>query len=108
MEHVFPKRAYKTQKNYIQNICKPLLNDYLEFFPVPDRVTATRIIREKFVDVLEDGVPYQWKLDFKKEGFDLSSSTLKEFLDVYVCLEEAELQNPRKKRIAHAIKEHDK
>ena len=23
-EHVFPKKAYKTQKKYIQNICKPL------------------------------------------------------------------------------------
>eukprot|EP00957_Ditylum_brightwellii_P026218 1982550-Ditylum_brightwellii.AAC.1 len=23
-EHVFPKKAYKTQKKYTQNICKPL------------------------------------------------------------------------------------
>eukprot|EP00957_Ditylum_brightwellii_P137099 10453554-Ditylum_brightwellii.AAC.1 len=22
-DHVFPKKAYKTQKKYIQNICKP-------------------------------------------------------------------------------------
>eukprot|EP00957_Ditylum_brightwellii_P175759 13383452-Ditylum_brightwellii.AAC.1 len=48
-EHVFPKKAYKMQKKYIWNICKPLvlesqewisrmieLNDSLEFFPVPD------------------------------------------------------------------------
>eukprot|EP00957_Ditylum_brightwellii_P045384 3440274-Ditylum_brightwellii.AAC.1 len=69
MEHVFPKKAYKTQKKYIQNIRKPLvlgsqewilrminLNNYLEFFPVPDRVTNTKIAREEFVDVLEDGV----------------------------------------------------
>eukprot|EP00957_Ditylum_brightwellii_P097900 7456153-Ditylum_brightwellii.AAC.1 len=61
------------------------LNDYLEFFPVPDG----------------------WKLEFEKEGFDLSSSTLKEFLDVCVCLEEAELQKLLKKKIAHSIKEHD-
>ena len=58
--------------------------------------------------MLEDGVLYQWKLEFKKEGFDPSSSTLKEFLGVCVCLEEAELQKPLKKRIAHAITEHDK
>eukprot|EP00957_Ditylum_brightwellii_P038815 2933650-Ditylum_brightwellii.AAC.1 len=57
------------------------LNDFLEFFPVPDGVTTTKIPREEFVSVLEGGVPYQWKLEFKKEGFDLSSSTLKEFLD---------------------------
>eukprot|EP00957_Ditylum_brightwellii_P090807 6914687-Ditylum_brightwellii.AAC.1 len=57
--------------------------------------------------MLEDRVPYQWKLEFEKEGIDLSSSTLKESLDMYVRLEEAELQKPLKKKIACAIKEHD-
>eukprot|EP00957_Ditylum_brightwellii_P097038 7389580-Ditylum_brightwellii.AAC.2 len=75
-------------------------NSYLEFFPVPDSVTATKIAREEFVDVREDRVMYQWKLEFEKEGFDSSSSMLTEFLDVYVHLEEAELQKPLKKRIA--------
>eukprot|EP00957_Ditylum_brightwellii_P155221 11817266-Ditylum_brightwellii.AAC.1 len=64
------------------------LNDYLEFFPVPDGVTATKIAHEEFVDILKDRVPYQWKLEFEKEGFDLSSSMLKEFLDMCVRLEE--------------------
>eukprot|EP00957_Ditylum_brightwellii_P067965 5160159-Ditylum_brightwellii.AAC.1 len=72
MEHVFPKKAYKMQKKHIWNICKPLrfgsrewiswmikLNDYLEKFPVPDRVTAKEISREEFVDLLEDGIPFQ-------------------------------------------------
>eukprot|EP00957_Ditylum_brightwellii_P097178 7400878-Ditylum_brightwellii.AAC.1 len=58
-EHVFPKKAYKTQKQYIRNIRKTLrfgswewilrmikLNDYLEKFPVPDGVTAKKISRE--------------------------------------------------------------
>eukprot|EP00957_Ditylum_brightwellii_P028476 2150464-Ditylum_brightwellii.AAC.1 len=80
MEHIFPKKAYKMQKKYIRNIRKPLrlgsqewisklikLNDYLEFFPVLDGVTTTKIALEEFVNVLEDGVPYQWKLEFKKE-----------------------------------------
>eukprot|EP00957_Ditylum_brightwellii_P033670 2551909-Ditylum_brightwellii.AAC.1 len=67
------------------------LNDYLVHFPVPDRVTATKISCKEFVDVLEDGILYQWKLKFKKEGFNSSSSMLKEFLDMCVCLEEAEL-----------------
>eukprot|EP00957_Ditylum_brightwellii_P119610 9125983-Ditylum_brightwellii.AAC.1 len=57
------------------------LNNYLESFPVPDGVTATKIAQEEFIDVLEDRVPYQWKLEFKKESFDSSSLTLKEFLD---------------------------
>ena len=116
-EHVFPKKAYKTQKKYIRNIHKPLaygarewilrmikLNNYLEKFPVPDGVTAEKISREEFLDALEDGVPYQWKMEFEKEGFDSSSSTLKEFLDVCVRLEEAELQKPLKKRIARAAR----
>eukprot|EP00957_Ditylum_brightwellii_P011975 903370-Ditylum_brightwellii.AAC.1 len=108
------------QKKYLWNIRKPLvlgyckwvsrmikLNDYLEFFPIPDSVTTTKIAREEFVDVLEDRVPYQWMQEFKKEGFDLNSSTLKEFLDVCVHLEEAEVQKLLKKKIACAIKEQD-
>eukprot|EP00957_Ditylum_brightwellii_P041909 3174290-Ditylum_brightwellii.AAC.1 len=117
---MFPKKAYKMQKKYIRDIRKPLvlgsckcilrmikLNDYLDFPPVPDGVTATKIAREEFVDVLEDRVPCQWKLEFKKEGFDLSSFTLKEFLDICIRLEEAELQKPLKKKIARVIKEYD-
>eukprot|EP00957_Ditylum_brightwellii_P132054 10068369-Ditylum_brightwellii.AAC.1 len=91
-KNVFPKKTYETQKMY---------------FPMPDGVTATKIACKEFVDVLEDGVLYQWKLEFEKEGFDLSSSKLKEFLGVCVCLEEAELQKLLKKKIACAIKEHD-
>eukprot|EP00957_Ditylum_brightwellii_P122825 9366566-Ditylum_brightwellii.AAC.1 len=36
-----------------------------------------------------------------------SSSMLKEFMGVCVCLEEAELQKPLRKKIACANKEHD-
>eukprot|EP00957_Ditylum_brightwellii_P152149 11584393-Ditylum_brightwellii.AAC.1 len=74
-KHVFPKKANKTQKNYIQNICKPVrlgsckwilrmikLNDYLVHFLVTDRVTAAKISCKEFVDILEDGIQYQWKL----------------------------------------------
>eukprot|EP00957_Ditylum_brightwellii_P018720 1406517-Ditylum_brightwellii.AAC.1 len=84
------------------------LNNYLVQFPVPDRVTAMKISCDKFVDILGDGIPYQWKLEFEKEGFNSRSSMLKEFLDVCVCLEEAELQKLLRKKIACAEKEHDK
>eukprot|EP00957_Ditylum_brightwellii_P081981 6233852-Ditylum_brightwellii.AAC.1 len=60
------------------------LNDYLVHFLVPDGVTATKISCEEFIDILEDGILYQWKLEFEKEGFNLSSSMLKEFLEVCV------------------------
>eukprot|EP00957_Ditylum_brightwellii_P035837 2716498-Ditylum_brightwellii.AAC.1 len=85
-KHTFPKKAYKTQK----------------------RVIATKISCKEFVDILEDRNPYQWKLQFKKEGFDLSSSMLKEFLDLCINLEEAKLQKQLRKMIACAKKEHDK
>eukprot|EP00957_Ditylum_brightwellii_P200094 15253391-Ditylum_brightwellii.AAC.1 len=117
IKDVLPKKVYKTQKKYIRNIRKPLLlrscrwisrmfklNDYLVHFPVPDGVTATKISLEEFVDVLEDRIPYQWKLEFKKEGFDSSPSTLKEFLGVCTHLEEVEMQKPLKKKIACAVK----
>eukprot|EP00957_Ditylum_brightwellii_P130593 9961692-Ditylum_brightwellii.AAC.1 len=117
---MFPKKAYKKQKKYIWNSRKPLvlgshewisrmikLNDYLEFFPVLDGVSTTKIAHEEFINVLEDGVLYHWNLEFEKEGFDSSSSTLKDFLGVCIRLEAAELQKPLKKKIAHAIKEHD-
>eukprot|EP00957_Ditylum_brightwellii_P043060 3262386-Ditylum_brightwellii.AAC.1 len=107
------------QKKYIQNIRKPLrlgshkwilqmikLNHYLVHLMVPDRVTATKISCKEFIDALEDGILYQWKLEFEKEGFDSSSSALKEFLDVCVCLEKAELQKPLRKMRAHTKKEH--
>ena len=75
---------------------------------VPDRVTAMKISCKEFVGVLEEGIPYQWKLEFEKDGFDLSFSMLKEFLDMCVPLEEAELQKLLRKMIACAKKEHDK
>eukprot|EP00957_Ditylum_brightwellii_P081086 6166983-Ditylum_brightwellii.AAC.1 len=68
------------QKKYIQNICKPLklgsrkwilqmikLNGYLVHFLVPGGVTTMKISCEEFADILEDRIPYQWKLEFKKE-----------------------------------------
>eukprot|EP00957_Ditylum_brightwellii_P048105 3651701-Ditylum_brightwellii.AAC.1 len=80
------------------------LNDYLVYFHVPDRVTTNKISCEEFVGVLKAGTPYQWKLEFKKEGFALSLASLKDFLDVCVCLEEAELQKLLGKKIACAKK----
>eukprot|EP00957_Ditylum_brightwellii_P128071 9767596-Ditylum_brightwellii.AAC.1 len=52
---------------------------------------------------------YQWcKVEFEKEGFNSSSSTLKEFLDMCGHLEETEMHKSIAKKIAHAQKDHDK
>eukprot|EP00957_Ditylum_brightwellii_P067668 5136184-Ditylum_brightwellii.AAC.1 len=84
------------------------LNDYFVNFPVPQGVKAIKLSHEEFVNVLEDGIPFQWKLEFEKESFGLSSATLKKYLDACVCLEEAEMHKPHAKKIACAKKEHDK
>eukprot|EP00957_Ditylum_brightwellii_P108574 8281007-Ditylum_brightwellii.AAC.1 len=74
------------------------LNDNLVNFPIPEGMNATKLSQEEFVDVLEDGIPLKWKLEFEKKGHDLSSATIKEFLDVCMHLEEAELHKPLSKR----------
>eukprot|EP00957_Ditylum_brightwellii_P028224 2131649-Ditylum_brightwellii.AAC.2 len=53
------------------------VNDYLVHFPALDRVTTIKISREEFVDILEDGILYQWKLEFERERFDSSLAILK-------------------------------
>eukprot|EP00957_Ditylum_brightwellii_P161540 12299753-Ditylum_brightwellii.AAC.1 len=80
------------------------LNDYLVDFPVPEGMITTKISCKEVVDILEDGIPYQWKLQFEKEVFNSSSSTLKKFLDVCICLEEVEIHKPLTKKIACAKK----
>eukprot|EP00957_Ditylum_brightwellii_P131996 10064480-Ditylum_brightwellii.AAC.1 len=60
------------------------LNNYLVNFPVPKGMTATKISCKEFLDILEDGIPFQWKLELEKESFNSSSATLKEFFDVYI------------------------
>eukprot|EP00957_Ditylum_brightwellii_P095284 7257299-Ditylum_brightwellii.AAC.2 len=76
-------------------------------FPVPEGVMAAKILRKEFVDILEDGILFWWKVEFKKEGFDLSSTMLKAFLDTCMHLEEAEMYKPLAKKIACAKKEHE-
>eukprot|EP00957_Ditylum_brightwellii_P009095 687687-Ditylum_brightwellii.AAC.1 len=49
-----------------------------------------------------------YKLEFNKEGFGSRSSTLEEFLDTCVYLEEAEIHKPIAKKTAIAQKDHDK
>jgi hypothetical protein len=84
------------------------LNDYLANFLIPEKVEATKLSYKDFIDTLEDGTPLQWKLEFKKEGFNLSSAMLTKLLDVCVHLEEAKLHKPLAKKIACNKKDHDK
>eukprot|EP00957_Ditylum_brightwellii_P055014 4170198-Ditylum_brightwellii.AAC.1 len=59
---------------------------------MPEGGTVTKFLQEEFVNILEGRIPLQWKLEFEKEGLNLSFVTLKVFLDICMLLEEAELQ----------------
>eukprot|EP00957_Ditylum_brightwellii_P133406 10170988-Ditylum_brightwellii.AAC.1 len=77
-----------------------MLNDYLVDFSIPEGVTTTKFSSKEFVNVLEDGIPFQWKLEFEKKGFNSSSAMLKAFLDTCMCLEEAKMHNLTATKIA--------
>eukprot|EP00957_Ditylum_brightwellii_P189190 14400700-Ditylum_brightwellii.AAC.2 len=83
------------------------LNDYLVNFPLIEGVTPTKISCKDFTDILEDGILFQRKLEFEKEGFNSSSDMLKDILDMCMQLEEAKMHKPLVKKIAHAKKEND-
>eukprot|EP00957_Ditylum_brightwellii_P020830 1570850-Ditylum_brightwellii.AAC.1 len=97
--------AYLSLKSLLKGNALQVFQNKEASQEVKDSVALTKCL----ADVTKHyGIPYQWKLDFEKEGFDSSASMLKEFLDMCVHLEEAELQKPLRKTIACARKEHDK
>eukprot|EP00957_Ditylum_brightwellii_P201434 15325622-Ditylum_brightwellii.AAC.1 len=65
-KHIFPTKAYKLQKKCICNILKTLRLGPVNF-PMLEGLEATTFLQEEFVDILEDGIPLQWKLEFEKE-----------------------------------------
>eukprot|EP00957_Ditylum_brightwellii_P102362 7802372-Ditylum_brightwellii.AAC.1 len=56
------------------------LNAYLDKLPVPEGVTAMKLSWKKLVNVLDDGVLLQWKLDFKSNVLTQALPPLKSFL----------------------------
>eukprot|EP00957_Ditylum_brightwellii_P081284 6183228-Ditylum_brightwellii.AAC.1 len=117
---VFPNKAYKLQKWYIQHMMhKPRhnpvykwiarvvkLNNYLVEFLMPTGVEARKLEQEELLEVLENRIPISWKFQMDKEGFNMSSSTLKEFTKTCVCYKECKLKVTKK--ISAACKSHSK
>eukprot|EP00957_Ditylum_brightwellii_P040042 3030333-Ditylum_brightwellii.AAC.2 len=82
------------------------LNDYLTEFPMPMGVKAKKLEQEELLEVLENRIPTSWTFQTDKEGFDASSSTLKDFTKTCVYYEECEPKMMKKKSAAH--KSHSK
>eukprot|EP00957_Ditylum_brightwellii_P105288 8026230-Ditylum_brightwellii.AAC.1 len=70
-------------RKWIARVVK--LNNYLMEFPIPTGVEAKKLEQEELLEVLENGIPTLWRFQMDKEGFDVSSSTFKEFTKTCVC-----------------------
>eukprot|EP00957_Ditylum_brightwellii_P171317 13041522-Ditylum_brightwellii.AAC.1 len=81
---VFPNKVYKLQKGVVK------LNNHLAELPMPARVEAKKLEQEELLEVLENKIPTSWNFQIDKEGFDASSSTLKDFTKLCVCYKECE------------------
>jgi hypothetical protein len=87
---VFPNKAYKLQKRYVQHmtyrpryiyVCKWIaiiikLNNYLTEFPTPIGIVTKKLEDEEILEVLENKIPTSWKFQMDKEGFNASSRTI--------------------------------
>eukprot|EP00957_Ditylum_brightwellii_P162660 12386501-Ditylum_brightwellii.AAC.1 len=117
---VFPKKAYKLQKRYIEHmmhksshisICKWIYrdvksNNYLTEFHTPTRVEARKLEPKELLEVLKNGIPTTWKFQMDKEGFNVSSSMLKEFMETCVCYNKCKANTSEK--TSTACKSHSK
>eukprot|EP00957_Ditylum_brightwellii_P103476 7884518-Ditylum_brightwellii.AAC.1 len=63
------------------------LNNYLTEFPTPTGVEAKKLEPKELLEVLENRIPTTWKFQMDKEGFDASSSTLKDFMETCIRYE---------------------
>eukprot|EP00957_Ditylum_brightwellii_P212028 15366878-Ditylum_brightwellii.AAC.1 len=115
MVHVFPNKAYKLQKWYIWYMmhnprhvttCKWIasvinLKNYIMEFPMPAGVEARKMDQEEILEVLENRIPISWKFQIDKEGFNASSSTIKEFTKTCICYKEYKPKMSEKQSVAH-------
>eukprot|EP00957_Ditylum_brightwellii_P126900 9673443-Ditylum_brightwellii.AAC.1 len=65
------------------------------------RVVPRKLDSEKLLEVLENRIPTLWKFQMDKEGFDASSSTIKEFTEMCVQYKECESAMQEKLAITH-------
>eukprot|EP00957_Ditylum_brightwellii_P102122 7784768-Ditylum_brightwellii.AAC.1 len=117
---VFPNKAYKLQKQYIRHmmhkprhisVCKWIsrvvkLNNYLMEFHTSTGVEARKLEPDKILEVVENGIPTTWNFKIDKEGFDVSSRTLKDFMETCVHYKECKPKTPKK--TSTACKSHSK
>eukprot|EP00957_Ditylum_brightwellii_P070270 5337974-Ditylum_brightwellii.AAC.1 len=70
-------------------------------FPMPAGIAAKKLEDEKILEVLENRISTSWKFQMDKEGFDMSSSTIKQFTETCVCYEECKPKKTNENSAAH-------
>eukprot|EP00957_Ditylum_brightwellii_P166140 12648785-Ditylum_brightwellii.AAC.2 len=93
------KPRHISVRKWIARVVK--LKDYLIEFPTPTGIKARKLEMEEILEVLENGIPTSWKFQMDKEGFDTSSSMLKEFMETCVCYKECKPKAAKETSTAH-------
>eukprot|EP00957_Ditylum_brightwellii_P069068 5243096-Ditylum_brightwellii.AAC.1 len=70
------------------------LNNYLMEFPMQPGVDPRKIDWKGILEVLENGVFTLWKFQMGRQGFNASSSTIKEFIKTCIHYKECESAMP--------------
>ena len=94
MTHVFPEKAGQLQKRYLRCLVKEeamtvkewvaevlKLNEYLKEFPTVKGIKETKLQESDIMEILEYGVPAQYRREFTVQGFDPLTQGLKKFLE---------------------------
>eukprot|EP00957_Ditylum_brightwellii_P181540 13828186-Ditylum_brightwellii.AAC.1 len=80
------KTRYVPVCKWIARVVK--LNNYLMEFPTPVGVKTKKLEQEELPEVLENIIPTLWTFQMDKEGFNASSSAVKDFTETCVCSKE--------------------
>ena len=115
--HVFPEKAGQLQKRYLRRcsakyegvqvkewVARVLeLNEYLREFPIVNGVSETKLSDAEIMEILEYGVPREYRREFTVQGFDPLTQGLKKFIEFCTRLEawETSLEKPIPKKVAY-------
>ena len=115
--HVFPEKAAQLQKRYLRRclvkdegvpvkewVARVLeLNECLREFPIVNGVSETKLSDAEIMEILEYGVPREYRREFTVQGFDPLTQGLKKFIEFCTRLEawETSLEKPIPKKAAY-------
>jgi len=106
--HVFPPRAYQTQKRWMRRFLrKPKdmttikfvsrvkeINEYFDVFPFLENGRDPKKLKDdELLDIFEFGMPPSWQAEFLLQGFDPVSNSIERFVEICTTIETVEACN---------------